>query len=254
MTSADKVYENSGKAWSPRKTVMDPDEGLRISQPLDFDQGAGRVNALEAYNVYARHTSKATPVATWMEGRLRGTQSYTLNLGHLIRGEHLDTALTWLRHVIWTDSNHNGRVDGQDNFTAASLADFCLTLAQGRHAVVTSDSDSDNAEYLSWRIPESGDYSLVVHRFSGSGYRRENFALAARVLAAPSSSKSASLSAATLASSLAPAGETGSLKGWIDGQSAATGSLSAAGAVPEPGSLVALTMLAGTLAFRRRRG
>lgn len=192
MTSTDHIYDSDGSTYSPRHVTNSAD-GPTVDHPLDVEQGAGRIDAVSAYKVYSWHPDATTPVATWRTSTLTGNGQYTLALGRLTAGEHLDTTLTWLRHVSVTGGK-NWHIDDATFAQTVSLADFSLTLLLDGKKVITSDSSADNLENLSLDLSAAGDYSLEVYRFAGSGLADEDFALAARVLAAPVSRRARGVS------------------------------------------------------------
>jgi hypothetical protein len=183
MTSATKVFDPNGTRWYPRAGDVDEDYGWLWTQPLDDRQGAGRVNAVDAYKLYAKKKDAATPLNTWREGKIRANQTVTIDLGKVSKGQRLDATLTWLRHVTFKDVDHDGEIEPEDQFTqTAALADFTLTLLRNGVPVAGSDSDADNVEHLSWSITRGGEYTLEVYRFDGTGIPIESYALAARVV------------------------------------------------------------------------
>jgi hypothetical protein len=176
------VLHNDGTNWTPRHSVREA-EGYRIDQPLDEEQGAGRVDGLGACDVYARRHDAITRYANWKLASLHEDKTYVLPLGKLKAGEHLDTTLTWLRHVGRKGAGPDG-LDGQDQFyQSATLADFSLTLLWNGKRVLMSDGNVDNLEALSLDLTRDGTYALQVYRYAGSGMDNEDFGLAARVMA-----------------------------------------------------------------------
>ncbi|HEY7120607.1 MAG TPA: S8 family serine peptidase, partial [Tepidisphaeraceae bacterium] len=185
MTSATKVYDSDGTAWAPRHQVSDKKGRITIDEPLDPEQGAGRINAMGAYHLYSKARDASTAVANWVFTSLKRRKSYVLNLGHLNAGQRLDTTLVWDRHVGRKDDG-DGVVDAGDRFfEAVPLADFVLTLAKDGRNFLASDSDVDNLEELSYTVKSSGNYTLEVYRYSDGGMKNETFALAAQVLNHP---------------------------------------------------------------------
>ena len=184
LSSARHVKDVNGSGWSWRDGAPDPDHRYLIDQPLDDQQGAGAVDALAAYDLYAKRRTRSSPLNIWREGKLKGNQVYDLKLGSLKAGQTLSTTLTWYRHVGYKDKNDNGP-DGADTYyQTAPLADFTLELLRDGVPVAMSDSDVDNLEHLSWTLERNGHYTLEVYRFAEGGIASEPFALAAQVMAA----------------------------------------------------------------------
>lgn len=182
MTSATKSQDADGAPWDARHGGRDADVGYLFTQPLDDEQGAGAVDAIGAYRLYAKVNAKSTPLTDWHEGKMKENESYSMKLGKLYAGQRLDATLTWFRHVAYKDKNKNS-IDGKDTFyQTATLADFTLTLLRDGIPIGGSDSDVDNLEHLSWMLEQTGNYTLEVYRFAESGLPIEQYALAARVL------------------------------------------------------------------------
>ena len=86
MSSATKVYDPNGTRWMARTGDVDEDYGWLWSQPLDDHQGAGRVNAVDAWKLYVKKKDKFTPINTWREGKLGANDTVSIKLGKLSRG------------------------------------------------------------------------------------------------------------------------------------------------------------------------
>jgi hypothetical protein len=203
------------------------------TRPLDDEQGAGDLDAVAAYQLYAKKKTGDTAGAAWKEGKLKANETMTVKLGKFKAGERVDATLTWYRHVGYKDKNDNGPDGKDDYFQSASLADFTLTLLKDGVPVAGSDSDVDNLEHISWKLAETGNYSLDVYRFAEGGLVSEEFAVAARVLKA-----------------------TGESANALTAQAARGGAYDADGLlrgvdVPEPGMMSLVG--AGLLITRRRR-
>jgi hypothetical protein len=197
MAGATKVSHFDGGAWAPRDEFAQA-VGTLIDQPLDAEEGAGRVDGVGAYDIYAKKADQETTLTNWKLGRLKQSASFTMKLGSLKAGAHVDAALTWYRHVS-RDNGGGGGLDGSDKFTqAASLANFSLTLLRNGTKLVTSDSSFDNLEFLSIDIDQKGKYTLVAERLAGTGISEEPFGLAARVLASAAADTAATVQSAAL--------------------------------------------------------
>jgi subtilisin family serine protease len=231
MTSAAKSRDTDGSAWEARAGERNKYYGYVFNRPLDDEQGAGALDAVAAYRLYARVKARSTPLNTWKEGKLKGNQTYDLALGKLYEGQRLDATLTWMHHVAVKDRGSKG-LDAKDTFyETAGLADFTLALLRDGVPIAASDSNVDNLEHLSWTLEKTANYTLQVYRFEEGGLATENFALAARVLKGESAGVMQSLS--------------------FDGSQAAA---FAATPVPEPGVVaLGLTCMALASSTRRRR-
>lgn len=182
MTSATKVRGYEDDVWAAREAARDPDYGYLFTKPLDDEQGAGRVDAMAAYRLYAKKKTGPNVLSTWKVGKMKGNTSVTVSLGKLAAGGRLDATLTWLRHVAVKDKNGNDTPDGKDTFYQSyALADFTLTLLRDGVPIAGSDSD-ENIEHITWTLEKTANYSLEIYRFVEGGAPSESYALAAQVL------------------------------------------------------------------------
>lgn len=234
MTSAAKAEDASGAAWEPRDGERNKYYGYVFNRPLDDAQGAGALDAVAAYRLYAKVKAKSTPINTWKEGRLKENQTYDLPLGKLGAGQRLDATLTWMHHVAVKDRGAKG-LDAKDTFyEPAGLADFTLALLRDGVPIAASDSPVDNLEHLSWTLEKTANYSLQIYRFDGGGLAKEDFALAARVL-------KGDVGAGVMRSVSVPVGAEPSY------------ALAMASPVPEPGAALPGIAVVALLGRRRRR-
>lgn len=258
MNTADHVNDYLGDAWAPRHTRRNPNGGLLLDQSLDDEQGAGRLDGYASYAQYAKKTSKEVPVVKWKDSTMKEGDSYTMDLGNLTAGERVDATITWYRHVA---VRGHGSVTGESSFYQSStLADFALSLSRDSQLQVTSDSNVDNVEHISWTLTGKGDYTLDVTRFAGTGITLEPYALAARVVAASADTPTSSRKhrVARVSTSLETAG---ALRGVTspfdpsDNLAAATSPaiLSPAGVVPEPASPALLLAASAFVLLHRHR-
>ncbi len=185
LTSAAKVYDSSGTPWAPRAVTSDKRRRMRVTAPLDDEQGAGRVDAVAAYNVYAKRRDAGTTFADWTVESLKRLRVSIMDLGRVSKGQRVDATLAWYRHVGRRDDGDGAVDEGDRYFETSALANFALMLLKDGKIVATSDSAYDNVEQLSIRIKNAGNYSLQVYRGEAGGERYEDFAMAARVLANP---------------------------------------------------------------------
>lgn len=248
-TSATKAVDYGGSAWSARSSTLV--NGKRIfTQPLDNEQGAGRVDAMAAYRLYSRTTDSSNRLTTWIEGRLRRKGSYAIDLGNLQSGQRIDASLAWLRHIGRHD-NGNGVIDAADRYYEdVPIADFVLTLFKDGRPIAASDSDVDNLEHLSWVLSGSGRYALEIYRSSDGGYKREAYALAARVLntniTALTSFATAAADGLNFAALASDSSTNVGVKKSLDGYAAAPAN------VPEPATGMAVVALSIAMLLRRR--
>jgi subtilisin family serine protease len=182
LSSASKSHDADGTPWDPRHGGRDEDFGYLFTQPLDDEQGAGALDAMAAYRLFAKVKTKATPLDVWHEGKMKPDQTYDLKLGKLTAGERLVATLTWFRHVAYRDRNGNGPDAGDTFYQTAPLADFTLAILRNGVPIAGSDSDVDNLEHISWTLEKTANYTLEIYRFADGGLPIENYALAAQVV------------------------------------------------------------------------
>ena len=243
LASADKVYDSDGSAWTPRHQFTTKKGALGVDEPLDDQQGAGRLNAIAAYSIYSKTHDSNTPVTNWSFTSLKRRRTYDLSLGHLTAGQRLDTSMTWDYHVGRTDDG-DGVVDAGDKFYQnVPLADFALSIIKDGRVIATSDSLYDNVELLSYKITAAGNYALEIYRHPYGGNRNETFAVAAHVLNNPPTFRS--IEEPTLVAS-SSTGVSRSIETGVSRSLDVT-------AVPEPSTTLLLFLATPLLARRRRR-
>src|SRR5258706_12436115 len=234
MASADKVYDSDGSAWTPRHQYTTKRGALGIDQPLDDEQGAGRLDAVAAYRIYSRTRDSGTAVSNWAFTSLKRYRTFGLSLGRLSAGQRVDTSMTWDYHVGRTD-NGNGILDAGDKFYQnVPLADFALSLIKDGRVIATSDSPYDTTELLSYKITTTGTYALEVYRHPTGGNRNETFAVAAHVLNNPPTFRSIEDPTLALAS------PSGGVSRSIEPEPAGVSRSIEVTAVPEPSSALIL--------------
>jgi hypothetical protein len=241
MVSADKEYDTDGTPWTPRHQITNKSTGvLVIDQPLDDEQGTGRLNAMSAYRVFSKTTDASNAKTNWSFTSLKRYQSMAIDLGHLTAGQRVDGAMNWDYHVGRTD-NGNGIIDPGDKFYEnVPLADFALSLIKDGKVIASSDSKYDNIEELAYKITSAGNYALEVYRYKYGGNRNESFAVAARVL-----NNAPNLTPLFASGVQRSIDEVGGVQRSID--------MPDASAVPEPSAAAVLTLVAGAFGAGRRR-
>jgi hypothetical protein len=233
LTSADKVYDSNGAAWTPRHQYSRKGK-IAIDEPLDAQQGAGRVDAMAAYRVYSKTRDSKTAMANWAFTSLKRYRTFSFGLGHLNAGQQVDMSMTWDYHVGRTDNGNRVMDPGDKFYENVPLADFALSLIKDGRVIATSDSLYDNVELLSYKVLGSGNYALEVYRHKEGGNRNESFAVAAHVL-----------NSATLQRSIAPNDPTFSASRGV--------SRSLEVATPEPSAALVLGVVGGLVCCGRRR-
>jgi hypothetical protein len=239
MTAARKVYDADGEPWSPRASKRDKRGRTLYSSPLDDEQGAGRIDAVATYDVYAKRTSSSTVFTDWAIARLKKLRTYVIDLGRVSAGQRIDATVAWNHHVGRRDDGDSVVDEGDRFFETSVLANFALMLLKDGRIVATSNSAVDNVEQFSIRVKNSGNYAIQVYRTEEGGERYEGFGLATRVLNNPPVLGATDAAVA----SAAAATEFRGVKRSIDDPTS----------VPEPGLSTGLVALAYALGRRQRR-
>jgi hypothetical protein len=233
LASADKVYDSNGDPWTPRHQYTRKGR-IAVDQPLDDEQGAGRLDAVAAYRIYTKSSDSKTAKGNWAFTSLKRYRTFSFSLGHVNAGQQIDTSMAWDYHVGRTD-NGNRVIDPGDKFYEnVPLADFALSLIKDGRVIATSDSLYDNVELLSYKVTAGGNYAIEVYRHKEWGNRNETFAVAAHVL-----------NTATLQRSIAASDAAYYTSGGVQ--------RSVEVVTPEPSTALVLVAFGGLASCRRRR-
>jgi subtilisin family serine protease len=178
INTAEKVLDRSGNAWAPQAASTSAGV-LTVTSPLQASAGAGQVDGLQFAKEYiaGQHGPGNVPGAGWDLDNV-GTTPLDYHLGELLAGSSLSTTLDWMRHVGWSDLNHNGLIDSSDAFPVLSpLAHLNLYVYRDGQLIADSLSRVDDVQALFLTNIAAGDYDIRVTRASGSG-ASEEFGLA----------------------------------------------------------------------------
>ncbi len=201
MNSADPVLEKvlpaasgdppnlgPGAPWHPRASSM-VGGVLQVTAPLDTDSGAGQIDGARLFQQYAagqQGPGNVNPIG-WDLGSIAGVAStfYNINTPQAA-GSQINVSLDWLRHVDWTDNNHDNVANFGDTFTAHTLDDLNLSVLINGNLVAESISTTDNEQLLSFTLPQSGLVSIRVDELSvPDAPMAETYGLAWNVTAVP---------------------------------------------------------------------
>ncbi len=100
---------------------------LQVTAPLDTDSGAGQVDGARLFQQYAAGQQGPGTVNSigWDLGSISGVASTFYNIGTpQLAGSQIDVSLDWLRHIDWTDNNHDNVANFGDTFTAQHARRF----------------------------------------------------------------------------------------------------------------------------------
>jgi hypothetical protein len=174
--------------WAPRASSM-VGGVLEVTAPLDTDSGAGQVDGARLYQQYSAGQQGPGSVNSigWDFHEIQGVASttYTLNTPQSA-GSQINVSLDWLRHIQWTDANHDNVADYGDSFIAQTLDDLNLKVLENGNLVAESISAIDNEQLLEFLLPQSGTVSIEVDQLMVAGAPMdEQYGLAWNVEAVP---------------------------------------------------------------------
>jgi hypothetical protein len=178
MNSADKVRDNgNGDRLGMTRDVLTKRnrtwiEGEAYSNaqiPLDYQLGAGHLNAFRAYQQFQpgqwQPTATVAPIG-WDYNQVSTYQDYALDKP-LKAGSFVSITLTWNRWVELIDRNGNGAYDRGETFQDKGLNNLDLYLMRAEEtdeskSVWSSTSNVDSTEHLFQQVPSAGKYKIRV--------------------------------------------------------------------------------------------
>lgn len=155
--------------------------------PLDYQMGAGQLNALRAYQQFSagRFKPEAEVGAIgWDYNSIEesGYKDYAI-ASPLKKGSFISITLTWDRLVELQDKNQNGQFDAGESFQDRGLnnLDIYLMKAEDNNtdkSIWSSESDVDSVEHIFHQIPDNGRYKIRVRYRQKANERFQPYALA----------------------------------------------------------------------------
>jgi hypothetical protein len=187
-----QVSQDCSLTWDPRviKSVI-MTSAIKLAnwnhtdtEPLDESQGAGRINATWAVNLYlaGKHAAGSSPVPTtgWDIRTLNNVSMKYYHLSGLTPGNRIAATLNWYRYTT-TDRTDNLAAGnwGLDHFYDLNLYLYrdsdCTVVAQ-------SISSVDSLEHVSFQIQQPGSYTLGVKLATTGGFLTETYGLSWEVV------------------------------------------------------------------------
>lgn len=185
LTSAVKTLDSDGSAWSSTAT-----------QPLDDQQGAGRIDGWRAAELYmaGAHAPGVVPGVGWALEDIVGASDpwstgdiFTLERSPAV-GSYIEISLVWNRHVSMIDLGEIGTIDQNDLFFHDALADpldnLDLYLFRDGQPVAWSTSLVDSLEHIYFEVDLPGSYDIRVVRAAAPD-AGETYALAWHAVLVP---------------------------------------------------------------------
>ena len=164
---------------------------IKTTQGLDFNYGAGMLNAEKALNQYVGLYTTDTVNNVWLLDEVNFTASNLYHIGEVDAGATLTMTLVWQAiYEFFEETDENGNTT--ESITNPALTDLSLELwiqlADGTFApVAISDTKYNNVEHLSVTLAGVADYYARVAYFDmsyGEDIPTETYALAWNILTA----------------------------------------------------------------------
>jgi Subtilase family len=156
--------------------------------PLDYQLGAGQLNAFRAYQQFSsgQHPPTASvPPVGWDYQTIDTSgeyQDYLLDRP-LVENSWISTTLVWDRLVELRDTNQNNEYDVGEAFRDRGLnrLDLYLMHAEDHHidrSVWASTSNVDSVQHIFYQVRDPGKYKIRVYLRRAENAPRQAYALA----------------------------------------------------------------------------
>jgi Subtilase family len=157
------VLTKANKSWLESEAFQDP------QHPLDYQMGAGHLNAFRAYQQFQPgQWSPSTPVPSigWDYNQVTNYRDYQL-ASPLQAGGFVAITLAWDRQVELLDHNKNNEFNEGEGFIDRGLNNLDVYLMRStdndvRQSVWSSTSNVDSVEHIFHAVPSSGFYKIRV--------------------------------------------------------------------------------------------
>jgi Subtilase family len=178
MNSADKLLDSGdGNRLGMSRNVLTKSNRTWLESeaysneriPLDYQLGAGHLNAFRAYQQFqAGQWQPTAPVASigWDYNQVTTYQDYVIDKP-LKAGSFVAITLAWDRMVELIDRNSNGTYDRGETFLDKGLNNLDVHLMRAEEtneskSVWSSTSNVDSVEHLFQIVPSAGRYKIRV--------------------------------------------------------------------------------------------
>lgn len=173
------VLTKANKSWLESEAFQDP------KHPLDYQMGAGHLNAFRAYQQFQPgqwSPSAKVPAIGWDYNQVSTYRDYQLN-EPLKAGSFVSITLTWDRQVELSDSNNNGEFDDGESFIDRGLNNLDIYLMRStdndiRQSIWSSASNVDSVEHIFHQVTNSGLYKIRVQMRERKNLPSQPYALA----------------------------------------------------------------------------
>jgi Subtilase family len=178
MNSADKLLDNGdGNRLGMSRNVLTKDNRTWLESeaynnekiPLDYQVGAGHLNAFRAYQQFQAgqwQPSAPVPSIGWDYNQVTTYKDYVIDKP-LRAGSFVAITLAWDRMVDLVDSNRNGIYDRGETFLDKGLNNLDIHLMRAEEtneskSIWSSISNIDSVEHLFKTVPSTGLYKIRV--------------------------------------------------------------------------------------------
>ena len=196
LNSADKIKDNGDRLslgmnrtilTKHNQTWLNSDAYSNRNIPLDYQMGAGQLNAFRAYQQFNGgqwSPESSVPAIGWDYRSIKTLtyQDYVLDRP-LLKDSFISVTLAWNRVVDLQDRNKNDRYDIGENFIDRGLNDLDIFLMRAEdsdsaNSVWSSESNVDSVEHIFHQIPATGRYKIRVQYKRQVNQDPQNYALA----------------------------------------------------------------------------
>lgn len=180
------VLTKANKTWLESEAFQDP------RYPLDYQMGAGHLNAFRAYQQFQPgqwSSATAVPAIGWDYNQVITYRDYQLD-SPLQAGSFVSITLTWDRQVELLDSNKNSEFDEGESFIDRGLNNLDIFLMRAtdndvRQSIWSSTSSVDSVEHIFHPVASSGKYKIRVQTRDRLNLPSQPYALAWWTMPAP---------------------------------------------------------------------
>jgi hypothetical protein len=180
INSTEKVKdEGDGLKLNMSRTILtkhnqnwlDSDAYRDRKIPLDYQMGAGQLNAFRAYQQFSTGASqpdKLVPAIGWNYTSIQESTSQDYAIAKpLKKGSFISITLTWDRLVELQDKNRNEQFDAGESFSDRGLNNLNVYLMKAEEndtskSIWSSESNIDSVEHIFHKIPDNDRYKIRV--------------------------------------------------------------------------------------------
>lgn len=180
MNSADKLKDNGdGLLQGMSRTLLTKNNRTWLNSdahnsrqiPIDYQMGAGHLNAFRAYQQFSpgQHRPGTVPTVAWDYSGLKAGEFREYIIDRPLKaGSFLAATLAWDRVVDLTDKNRDGVYNIKEKFVDRGLNDLDIYLMRisdtnPNKSIWSSQSRVDSVEHMFFQIPTTERYKIRVY-------------------------------------------------------------------------------------------